>query len=184
MGLLCARAGTVTSMVFVTIVDVVAVSVKALAVVDETLTLPIVSNVAGTTMVLFTFFRRSCIIGGYGNIVGAPGSHWNGLHSRAAGRFGGSGFINPSRIIGMFRTSGGSCHSGSAPGLVLTAFAPPPVFFLAVACIELLLCLQTRLSIRARDCRNSSSGTRCERELSVRECELLFDELGGVSRFL
>jgi len=75
MGLLCARAGTVTSMVFVTIVDVVAVSVKALAVVDETLTLPIVSNVAGTTMVLLTFFHLTCIVGGYANIVGAPGSH-------------------------------------------------------------------------------------------------------------
>ncbi len=62
-------------MVFVTIVDVVAVSVNALAVVDKTLTLPIVSKVAGTTMVLLTFLRLPCIVGGYANIVGAPGSH-------------------------------------------------------------------------------------------------------------
>ncbi len=77
-GLLGARTGTATSIVLVIIVEVLAVSVSAHAVVEETLTLLVAAEPEGTTMVLFTIFLLTSsdgIIGGRANIIGAPGSH-------------------------------------------------------------------------------------------------------------
>ena len=77
-GLLGVRTGTVTSIVPVIIVEVVAVSVSAHAVVEETLTLLVAAEFEGTTMVLFIIFRlisSAGIIGGRASSIGPLGSH-------------------------------------------------------------------------------------------------------------